>query len=347
VQNEEAKTADAKSVQELVPRYGIARQLFKASYAIDFYQAVRLLENLLHCEKGPGETSEYSDERIRIRPHSGLVFPPADVRSIEILEGEPTRARVTVNFFGLYGVHSPLPVYFYDSIATEAEYTQPLRDFLDMFNHRLYALYYRSWKKYKPALYYRPGGADTYSQRALCLSGLGTRQATASGAVPPMRLAGLGGQLASRARNPEGLADVIGSFFREVPVSICECVARWVSIQHRERLSRSGTAGMSLGLTSMIGEKVRDISGKFRIVLGPLTLAMYRTLLPRESGARILQYLVRLYAPDYLNYDVELVLKKEEIPRVRLGDRTVQLGLNTWAGLPKALTASRIVTYEA
>lgn len=65
MQSEEAKT---KPVQDLVPRQGIAAQLFRASYAIDFYQAVRLLENLLHCEKGPGETSEYSEERIRIRP---------------------------------------------------------------------------------------------------------------------------------------------------------------------------------------------------------------------------------------------------------------------------------------
>ena len=102
---------------------------------------------------------------------------------------------------------------------------------------------------------------------------------------------------------------------------------------------------MTLGFTSTIGQRVFDISGKFRIVLGPLTMAQYLSFLPEGSGARILHYLVRLRAPDHLDYDVRLVLKTAEIQPLRLGDAITKLGLTTWVGRPAHDVTSRIVAY--
>lgn len=322
-------------------------RLFREGYLYDFFQAVRLLERHFGETKSPGETSEVAEERIRFRPHSGLVFPAADVRRVDPLEGDTERARITVTFMGLYGVDSPLPVYFCDSIATESEESQPLRDFLDMFNHRLYALFYRSWKKYRLALQYsKPSTRDDFAVRTLSLAGLGTKGAVEGALLPPMRLAAFAGFLSSRVRNAEGLCNLVTELLGGVRASLLENVSRWVTIPQRRHIGRKTRFQSVVGSTACIGERVKDISGKFRVVLGPLTVQQYLALLPGGMSAKILQFLVRLYVRDYLDYDVQLELLTCEIPVHRLGDGTSRLGLTTWVGKPRTETTSRIVAYH-
>lgn len=321
-------------------------RMLQHGYFFDFFQSVWLLEKYLGTAKTPGEGSDPAEERITIRPHSGLVFPSTDVRKIELSGDDPPRARVTVTFGGLYGIDSPLPVYFYDSIATEAEKTQPLRDFLDIFNTRLYSLFYRTWKKRRPALEFQSPGTDRASQRFLCLAGVGTRKALASARVPFMRLAAHAGRLSCRVRNSEGLRDFLQAFFKDVPVRILENVPRWVPITNRPKMAKGFTNRPALGSTATIGEKIRDISGKFRLVLGPLTLSQYVSFLPGEEGAAVLRSLVGVYAPDSLDYDVELLLRRDEVPPARLGDRSVKVGLTAWAGKTSRPYAFRVVSYD-
>lgn len=315
-------------------------RLFREGYQFDFFQAVRLLEIFFANTPKEGERDEAMETRIRIRPHSGLAFPATDVRHVELLDGKPSRARVTATFMGLYGVDSPLPVYFYNEIATETDPTKPLRDFLDMFNHRVYELFYRAWKKYRPALHYT--GEDAHSQRALCLAGLATPKALDN---PPLRLAAFAGRLSCRVRNVEGLKNLIADFFPNLQVTIRENEPRWWAIPERPRMG-NGDKPMKLGANATIGEKIFDVSGKFRIVLAPLTLVEYMDFLPGGGYAAMIQYLVRLYAPDYLDFDVELRLKTAEIPRLRMGMKGTQLGLTTWSGRPRGELTSRVVVYE-
>jgi type VI secretion system protein ImpH len=319
--------------------------MLRRGYLFDFFQAVWLLEKSLGDGKTPGEGSDPAEERISIRPHSGLVFPSTDVRNIELVGEERQRVRVTVTFGGLYGIDSPLPVYFYDAIATEAERTRPLRAFLDIFNSRLYSLFYRAWKKRRPALEFKTPGTDRASQRFLCLAGVGTKKALAHASVPYMRLAACAGRLSCRVRNSEGLRNFLRAFFKDVEVRIQENVPRWVPIANRARMAKSGVTRPVLGSTATIGERIRDVSGKFRVVLGPLTLTQYTSFLPGAEGAAILRYLVGLYAPDHLEYDVELLVRRDEMPLARLGDRTVKVGLTAWSGRTAKPYAVRVVSY--
>lgn len=111
-------------------------------------------------------------------------------------------------------------------------------------------------------------------------------------------------------------------------------------------MGQTGSVRFALGEMACVGQKVFDIAGKFRIVLGPLTLAQYLTFLPKGANASMLHYLVRLYAPDHLDFDVELILKTAEIPPLRLGDKGMQMGLTTWSGRPQGEMTSRVVAYE-
>ena len=329
-----------------VPRRGIYADLFKKGYRFDFFQAIRLLEAYFPDAPAPGTSADPVSERIRFRPYAPTIFPSSDVRSVELGENG---AEVTVTFMGLYGVASPLPVYLYEDLATEAEDTKPLRDFLDIFNHRLYSYFYRAWKKYRPEgstgssdREARSSGGST--DRFLAVAGLGTPGAVAGAPVSIPRLAGYAGLLNRRVRNTEGLHTLLAAFTDGLPVEIIENVPRRVRVSDRPALGR-GQQAATLGGSALVGATVTDVGGKFRVALGPMGIEDFEAYLPGGPKADALGWLVRLYAPDFLDFDVLLKLETQQVSALRLGDRNARLGENTWVGRGEAVLTERIVTY--
>jgi type VI secretion system protein ImpH len=86
-----------------------------------------------------------------------------------------------------------------------------------------------------------------------------------------------------------------------------------------------------LGRGAVLGGRVWDRQHKFRIRLGPLTLARYEAFLPGGSMLRQLVDWVRLYVNFELAWDVRLVLDRREVPALVLG-RGARLGWTTWVG---------------
>jgi type VI secretion system protein ImpH len=72
---------------------------------------------------------------------------------------------------------------------------------------------------------------------------------------------------------------------------------------------------------------------RFRIELGPLTLAQFGSLLPgggeRGDALRPLRALVHLAAGAELDWDARLVLRRDEVPAARL-DGGTRLGWTSW-----------------
>lgn len=320
-----------------IPAQGIYASLFREGYRFDFFQAVRLLEAFFPEAPEPGTAADPAAERIRFRPDPAGVFPPSDVRAVE---RTPQGAEVVATFLGLYGVASPLPAHLHEDLAAETAETRPLRDFLDIFNHRLYGYFYRAWKKYRPG-----EGADG-TARFLALAGLGTPGALEGAPVSLSRLAGYAGLLNRRARNAEGLRTLVAAFTDGLPVEVLENVPRRVPLARRPRLGRTPERA-TLGGSALLGASVLDVSGKFRLRVGPMGREDFEAFLPGGERAEALAYLVRLYAPDHLDFDVLLLLEAEQMPALRLGDRRARLGENTWLGRPHgAPLAERIVAYD-
>lgn len=92
---------------------------------------------------------------------------------------------------GLYGVESPLPTHYSDDIAQRREGVEATEDFLDIFNHRLIAQYYRIWRKYSYPATFRAGGTDNISQYLLGTAGLGIPGCAAVAAAPLSRFLAL------------------------------------------------------------------------------------------------------------------------------------------------------------
>jgi type VI secretion system protein ImpH len=137
------------------------------------------------------------------------------------------------------------------------------------------------------------------------------------------------GHLSCQTRHADGLRVIIAAFFG-VPAHIEEFVGEWMDIAPHEqtRLGMHEQAG-HLGLSTVLGARVFGCQHKIRIVLGPLDLAFFRAMLPGQYGLVELSAIVRNYVGDELAYDVNLVLRQNEIPPLKL-DGGAQLGWTTW-----------------
>jgi type VI secretion system protein ImpH len=327
----------------------VYRRLWREGHRFQFRQALRLLERAFPEAPPIGETADYLDPPIRLRPSVDLVFPATDLKRVARPDERPEAVEVVSTFLGLYGIDSPLPYRFYEHLAHGTSDTIPFRDFLDIFNHRLYAFFYRAWKKYRPWLHYRAGGRDRHSRRMVALAGLGTPGAMeTTGALEAvaasrMRLAAQAGTLGPRVRNADGLEALLRAFLEDVEVEVIENVPRWVDIPSPGGL---GDGGVQLGENATVGEQIYDRAGKFRIRLGPLSLDQYRSFLPGGDRAEALHELVRLYAPDYLAYDVQLHVPSADLPTLEIGGDESRLGYTTSLGTPRQPLMSRIVEYE-
>jgi len=313
----------------------MAERLRARGHRYEFFQAIRLLAA---AHGGPHTVggADLRREAVHITPDVAGVFPASDVRSVE--PGQP--ARVTVGFGGLYGIDAALPGAFHERISSRAPDTEPLRDFLDLLSHRTYATLWRAWAKYRPEVRAWEGSRrDPHAMRAAALSGLGEERERD---VPVPELLPFAARFASWSRNAEGLRALLEHALGH-RVRVIENVPRTVRIADRPRLGRA-----RLGVDALLGERLYDESGMFRVEVGPLGLPDFRALLPGEAGAQHLDALVRTYTSDALDYDVDLLLKAEEAPPLRLGDEsTARLGRNAHVGTPRTPHVRRRVRYAA
>jgi type VI secretion system protein ImpH len=88
-----------------------------------------------------------------------------------------------------------------------------------------------------------------------------------------------------------------------------------------------------LGVETVVGGRVWDRQHKFRLRLGPLTRVQYESFLPAPSGAGLAALVdwVRLYLSMELDWDAQLILRREDVPPLTLGGGP-RLGWTTWLG---------------
>jgi type VI secretion system protein ImpH len=323
----------------------VISELLRNPQQFSFYQAIRLLVNSVDSGVMPGIAGSPAREPIRFRPHASMAFPSGDVSKIEIFDNNSNgpHFRMDVNFMGLYGPASPLPAFYTEEIIDESRDERTRRDFLDLFHHRAISFLYRSWQKYRYYEQFQANAVDQFSQWMLSLIGFGDPSLRSGLNLDWERLLAYLGVLSMRGRSAPTLGRIISHYFRGLPVTIDQLVLRNVSIDWTQR-AFLGNDNCCLGLDCTIGERVRDISGKFRILIGPIGFDYFRELLPDGIKYRSLQDLVRFTLRDQLDFDVEMTLKKEEVPDLTLAqDNPCQLGWSSWLGYTPECDQSVII----
>jgi type VI secretion system protein ImpH len=88
---------------------------------------------------------------------------------------------------------------------------------------------------------------------------------------------------------------------------------------------------VGLGFGTSIGSRVWSHAAKFRLRIGPLTLSDYERMMPGSPSLARLEAIVRNYVGDTLDWDINLVMRRDEVPQAVLG-QTTMLGHTSWIG---------------
>ncbi|WP_428945860.1 type VI secretion system baseplate subunit TssG [Pantoea sp. FN060301] len=174
-----------------------------------FYRFCQLLEQSQPDQPVIGSSWQVRHEPVRFRPHPGMGFPASEIKGLESPEQPHLPPTVRVTFMGLYGVESPLPTHYIDDITQRREGYEATADFLDIFNHRLIAQYYRIWRKYSYPATFKAGGKDRTSQYLLGLAGLGIKGCAENIATPASRFLAILPVMLLPGRTAEGMTSLV------------------------------------------------------------------------------------------------------------------------------------------
>jgi type VI secretion system protein ImpH len=316
-----------------VARWPIADLLEGEPYLFEFFQAIRLMARMAPERQVVGRFSIPASEVVRLASNPAVGFPASQIQSLERRgEGPPV---MRVNFLGLHGPLGVLPRSYCELVNERMRARDAtLRDFFDLFNHRVLSLFYQAWEKYQFQIPYERGESDRFSHYVLALLGLFTPGLENRQDVADDSLLFYGGLLGMHARSATGLRQMLWDYF-DVPVEIEQFVGAWYPVDVESQCSLGGNGGYSeqLGLGAVVGNETWDQQSRVRIQLGPLTLEQYEDFLPGHEGHRQLRALTRFYTGGESDVEVQLILRRQEVPACELKPREgdgPQLGWTSW-----------------
>jgi len=296
----------------------IEDNLLKNASKFSFFQILRLLYFAIQSSQ---ETSADNDKDVCIRmtPSLELSFPPSDIKHVEKIVDNPFfKYSITANFLGLYGTSTPLPIFYTQELMDDdTEGLSVTRDFINIFNQRMYDLLYDTWKKYRIDIQVVEHNDTTYIERLSCLLGLGeTRFRNSIHDIQELfRYIGLFSQFKN---SQSGLVSILRDSFEGIPISILPCIKRKVSIQDDQKFYL-GTNNAIIGQSSFIGVEFEDYIGKFRIQIGSVNAKQYRSFFPGKKRYKKLVHLVNHYLSEPLDYDLDVILEENAATKINLG----------------------------
>ena len=333
--------------------------LFAEGHRFDFFQAVRLLEMIRAADhsrqlretgtsepprRAPAEGVDPKKEIVRFKSSVALDFPVSDIAEVGLDDGarkapahdrngdgapaamvdsfkkESASAEITVNFLGLAGGLGALDIPTTELILQrKSRSDEALKDFLDIFNHRLVSLLYRIRKHHRVGLGVTAPGEDQISNYLFSLIGLGTANLRGRMLVRDRSLLYYAGILAQSPRSMAGLKRILSDYF-QVEVRGRQFLGEWNELDESQwtMIGRSGQ-NQRLGRdTVILGTRVWDQEARFEIELGPLTFSQFFGFLPTSWRFGVLCDLIKFYVQDRFNFTIRLTVDDSDIPGSRL-----------------------------
>jgi type VI secretion system protein ImpH len=275
---------------------------------------------------------------VRFKASTGVGFPASAIQSIEDGEdGAPPE--MTVNFMGLTGPQGALPLdYSLYAASRERARDHALRDFFSLFDHRMISLFYRGWAKSRADIHppqqgeaQREGDAhDWLTTQTMAVVGLSTPGLAERLSVAPSALLYYAGLLAVPSRPAAALEQMLADFF-DVPCEVEQFVGAWYPLTVSAQTALGEELG-ALGGGAVAGDEVWDQQGRVRIRIGPLTRRQYDDFLPGGEAHEALRALTRFFANDQFDFEIQLVLARDEAPVCQLDSDApaLPLGWATW-----------------
>lgn len=297
----------------------------------EFFEAVRGIVAASGIAGGPaiGGDTRPEDEPVRFVAMRGMRHPDAELAgATRHTDGQ---VEFEASFMGLTGPLGVMPDHYGELVvARDRARDEALGAFLDLFNHRALSLFYRAWAKYRlPVAFAETGGSldDPISGALAALAGL-------NGPAEDPRILAAAGLLARRVRTPDTLRRTLAALFA-LPVEVIELRPRRIRIRPEDRSRLGGALGAGgyagLGHDAVLGASTTDVAGRFRVRIGPIDAARFDAFFEADGVRRRLTAAIRQVAGATADFDIQLVLRREAVPRTRLAAAGgTRLGRNSW-----------------
>ncbi len=298
-------------------------------YKYDFYQFMRLIECMYPDKQRFGYSVKPSDDAIRMGQLPTMQFAPGALATFEMNADYP--AVLKVFFFGLFGPNGPLPIHLTEfarhrlNIAKDPTFAE----FADLFHHRLLSLFYRAWADKEPTTQLDRPNNDRFSVYVGALLGISERSQRQRDDICDHTKLHFAAHMGCQTKHPDGLIAILHAYF-QVPIALEEFVGEWLTIP-KDSLCYLNTDQQTgqLGGSATIGLHSWQCMHKFRIIAGPLDLQQFESFLPNGKKITAFSDLVKNYIGLEFKWDLNLILKKNEVPAIRLG-KYGWLGWNSW-----------------
>lgn len=317
----------------------VIERLFAQPYRFQFFQAVRMLELWLKRNGLPHDQAVASF--LRFQNSLSLNFPASQLEAMApepreigrdsaalgeaLRNGELKYIRITPAFMGFLGTAGALPAHYTERVAAHALYDKDdgPRAFLDTFSNRALALFYESWRKYRLELKYQIDGKDEFLPLLLSLAGmhnpsLRRRLSDGGDGVLDESIGYFATAMSQKPASAVQIARVLSEYFCK-QVRAEQFIGCWYDVPEGQQ-TMLGMANAALGSGAMAGARVWQRDLRMRLVIGPLDLEGYESFLPGGKAAHALESMLTMFTGLSLEYEVQLVLRAEDVQGARLDD---------------------------
>jgi len=321
-----------------MPRKPLDQVLFDEPYRFEFFQAVRLMHHVYPNRKPVGGTAMPADEVVRFRSFISMEFPPSEIRELkrefdELNERE--RAEMIICMMGMVGSSGVLPTHYTELVLDRVRHRDTaMWAFLDIFTHRSASLFYRAWAKYRFPVAYESGN-DDFTGYLFDLAGLGTPGLKGKMGLDDESLLPYVGLIAQKPHSAGAVENIVSDYF-EVGARVDQFSGQWLVLHERDR-TKLGVQNSVLGANTIAGGMIWDQQSKFRLRLGPLKFDKFVAFLPNGSARRPLQSIVKFMAGTEVDYDVQLILEKKQVPGNILTTRALRKPMLGWTSFLKTI----------
>jgi type VI secretion system protein ImpH len=329
---------------QAAPHLDLLHALRQAPQRFSLFAALRLVERADPARPRIGEARRPAEEWVRIEQPPHLTFAASDVSGVAAADGG--RLRVAQFGFGVFGPNGALPFHLTEHAFERQRHHEDgaVSDFINMFQHRLAALFYRAWAEADPVASHARPDDDDFALYLGALAGLAERSAADRDSVPHAAKLFRAGLLGPAARSADGLEALLSDYFGQT-VRLRQFVAGWLRVPHELR-TRLGTPDghAVLGRTATLGAASWQCQDRFEIVVGPMPFERFMRFLPGSRALRELGDLVRHYTSGEWSWRARLLVQSGDAPGIALG-HIGRLGWTSWLGRPKGV-ASDVVVHE-
>ncbi|WP_394144966.1 type VI secretion system baseplate subunit TssG [Vibrio atypicus] len=263
-------------------------------------------------------------EVVRFKVPQHLGFPGEALESIiePTIRNQPYEFHV--NLLALTGASGVMPRHFSERVIERSKQKDDaLKDFLDIFNHRLISLYHRAWEKYRLPLQFHKklvsGEADPISQTLYSFVG-----------SPKDTQVMFGGLFSSEVRSVQALKQMLSSI-SGCEVKIVENIGQWLLLESSEqsklgcRVNPEGQHAQ-LGMGAVIGRKTWDVGSIMEISVVADSSEAVLKLMPNSELLEVMQDLATAFLPEHIKSRWTLTAKHRDMPMYKLGQKRIGLG---------------------